>query len=242
MHSVAQQSGKRKTVSLNGTWSIAEGSMKVVPTSFTHSVPVPGLVTLASPSFAGVGPKANYPPTATNLERSRLIKDTLREAFWYKRSFRLDGEIPASAVLRVAKAMFGTKVSLNGVDLGEHLPSFTPGYFNAKGALKKGDNELLIRIGADRGALPRSMPDGFDYEKDRYIPGIYDKVELILSGTPHIVSVQVAPDIRTNKITVQVELAKCRRCKKHGPEISGIGKQIQKARCHAYKAGNSFPR
>jgi len=50
------------------------------------------------------------------------------------------------------------------------------------------------------------MPDGFDYEKDRYIPGIYDKVELILSGTPHIVSVQVAPDIRTNKITVQVEL------------------------------------
>jgi len=118
MHSVAQQSGKRKTVSLNGTWSIAEGSMKVVPTSFTHSVPVPGLVTLASPSFACVGPKANYPPTATNLERSRLIKDTLREAFWYKRSFRLDGEIPASAVLRVAKAMFGTKVSLNGVDLG----------------------------------------------------------------------------------------------------------------------------
>ncbi len=202
----AQPGSRRKTLLLNGTWAIAEGQMDQAPASFTHSVPVPGLVTLASPAFHGVGPRANYPPTASNMQRSRLVKDTLREAFWYRRSFRLTEAVPASAVLRIAKAMFGAKVVLNGIDLGEHLPSFTPGYFNVKPALRKGENELLIRIGADRGALPRSMPDGFDYEKDRYIPGIYDKVELILSGMPHIASVQVAPDIRTGKITVQVEL------------------------------------
>ncbi len=202
----AQQNIKRKTISLNGMWAIAEGSMSKTPSLFLHKVPVPGLVTLATPAFANVGPKANYPPTATNLERSKLIKDTLREAFWYKRNFRLETEVPAVAVLRIAKAMFGAKAILNGVDLGEHLPSFTSGYFDVQQALKKGDNELLIRVGADRGALPRSMPDGFDYEKDRYIPGIYDKVEIILSGTPHIVSVQVAPDIRTANIKVQVAL------------------------------------
>ena len=203
----AQQSPGRNTLSLNGTWTIAEGSMNKVPSSFPHTVPVPGLVTLAVPAFAGAGPRANYAPTATNMERSRLVKDERREAFWYKRNFRLEAAVPAVAVLRIAKAMFGAKVVLNGVDVGEHLPSFTSGYFDVQQALKKGDNELLIRVGAGRDALPRSMPDGFDFEKDRYIPGIYDKVELILSGTPHIVSVQVAPDIRTNTARVQVELA-----------------------------------
>lgn len=197
---------KRKTISLNGTWSVAEGGMNTVPTAFNRTVPVPGLLVQAQPAFTGVGPAANNPPSATNLQRSRLVKDTLREAFWYKRIFRIEGAVSAVATLKVAKAMFGTKALLNGVDLGEHLPSFTPGYFNAAAALKKGDNELLIRIGADRSAVPRSMPDGFDFEKDRYIPGIYDNVELILSGTPAITNVQIAPDIRTASINVQVEL------------------------------------
>ena len=65
------------------------------------------------------------------------------------------------------------------------LPSFTPGYFDAKPALKTGSNEILIRVGADRDAVGRAYPDGFDFEKERYIPGIFDSVELILSGTPH---------------------------------------------------------
>ena len=42
------------------------------------------------------------------------------------------------------------------------------------------------------------MPDGFDYEKVRYISGIFDNVDLILSGTPYIQNVQVAPDIEKN--------------------------------------------
>src|SRR5690606_37391490 len=102
---------------------------------------------------------------------------------------------PAVALLKIAKAKYGTKVILNEQDLGEHLPSFTPGYYNVKNVLKKGENELIIRIGSSRDALPPSIPDGFDYEKERYIPGIYDNVELILSGNPHIVNVQTAPDI-----------------------------------------------
>ena len=36
-------------------------------------------------------------------------------------------------VIKVRKAMFGTRVVLNGQALGDHLPSFTPGYFRCEG-------------------------------------------------------------------------------------------------------------
>jgi hypothetical protein len=90
--------------------------------------------------------------------------------------------------------------------LGDHAGCFTPGYFNAKGALKIGLNELIVRIGADRDSVGRAQPDGFDFEKEHYIPGIFDTVELILSGAPNFESVQVAPNITTGVVRVQTTL------------------------------------
>src|SRR5207248_2546754 len=104
------------------------------------------------------------------------------------------------------KALFGTHVILNGKVLGDHWPSFTPGYFDAHDALKPGENELLVRVGAARGALPPGIPDGFDFEKTRYIPGIFDSVELILCGTPNIVNLQTAPDVSNQTVRVQARI------------------------------------
>lgn len=190
---------KRTTISLNGEWKIEEGSMDAIPQSYSHTVQVPGLVSLAKPPFIDAGPKVKD-------RRSLIQQDTLREAFWYSRTFNVKNAIPDIAILKVSKAMFGTKVFLNGKDLGEHLPCFTPGYFNAGNALKKGENELIIRVGSSRNSVPFSVPDGFDFEKDRYIPGIFDNVELILCGTPFILSVQAAPDIKKKEVRVQVKL------------------------------------
>jgi beta-galactosidase len=194
-----QDSHKRDTISLNGIWQIGEGTMDKIPEQFDHSVQVPGLVSLATPAFRDPGPKVKD-------RRSLIQKDTLREAFWYFRTFTLDKPIRAIAMLKVSKAMFGTKVFLNGRDLGEHLPCFTPGYFDAKDALKAGENKLVIRVGSCRNSVPFSIPDGFDFEKDRYIPGIFDNVELILSGVPNIISAQAAPDIKNKQVRVQVKL------------------------------------
>ena len=194
-----QDSTKRTTIGLNGIWQIAEGSMDKIPEQFDHSVPVPGLVSLATPAFRDAGPKVKD-------RRSIIQKDTLREAFWYYRTFTFNGPLPEIATLKVSKAMFGTKVFLNDIDLGEHLPCFTPGYFNLKGALKTGENKLFIRVGSARNSVPFSIPDGFDFEKDRYIPGIFDNVELILSGVPNIISAQAAPDIYKKEVRVQVKL------------------------------------
>jgi hypothetical protein len=72
----ADAGAPREVLSLNGTWSIAEGTMDTVPASFDRTVPVPGLVTLASPAFTPVpGPKgrrsqglsAEGPPRATHF-------------------------------------------------------------------------------------------------------------------------------------------------------------------------------
>ncbi|HLN56871.1 MAG TPA: hypothetical protein VK207_12805, partial [Bacteroidales bacterium] len=107
---------KRIIIPLNGEWKIEEGSMDVIPENYSHTVMVPGLVSLAKPPFENAGPKVKD-------RRSIIQKDTLREAFWYSRTFEIR-KVPASARLKVSKAMFGTHVYLNGKDLGEHLPCF----------------------------------------------------------------------------------------------------------------------
>lgn len=190
----------RVTLSLDGDWQITQGKMDAMPAVFERTVPVPGLVSLTTPPFdPSPGPKVAN-------RKSRAQKDPARDAFWYRRGFRINTEVPEVAVLKVRKAMYGTRVFLNGQLLGDHLPSFTPGYFNAKPALEKGENELVIRVGADRDAVGTNAPTGFDYEKQRYIPGVFDSVELILSGTPNFIQVQVAPDITNQTVRIQAVL------------------------------------
>ncbi len=195
----AADPASRNTISLDGTWQIGEGTLNAVPSAFGHEVAVPGLVSLAAPPFEEPGPKV--------ADRSKgSTGDPRREAFWYRRSFTVDEPVPPVATLKVGKAMFGTRVILNGTVLGDHAPCFTPGLFNAKPALKTGENEVLIRVGVAGNAADAVVASGFDYEKERYIPGIFDSVELVLSGTPTIVNVQVAPDLSNRQAHVRVWL------------------------------------
>jgi beta-galactosidase/beta-glucuronidase len=187
----ADRPNPRRVMSLNGTWQVAEGGMDSMPAGFTHTVPVPGLVDMAKPAFEEVGKKS---------ER--------RQAFWYRRTFALEGNIPPVAILKINKAKYGTKVWLNGQVIGEHLPCFTPAYMDVKKQLKGAaqENELIIRVGADRESRPTDVPSGWDFEKYLYIPGIYDSVELILSGKPYIVNVQTVPDISAGSVRVVTEV------------------------------------
>jgi len=190
----------RRSLSLDGVWQIAEGKMDQAPAHFDRTAPVPGLVSLATPPFAD-------PPGPKVANRNQVPqKDPQRDAFWYRRVFRIDQPLPAVALLKIHKAMFGARVVLNGQAIGDHAPCFTPGYFDARAALKSGENELLIRVGADRDAVGPAIPSGFDYEKERYIPGIFDSVELILSGTPHFTQVQAVPDLAGKAVRVQAVL------------------------------------
>ena len=80
----------RRTLSLDGIWQIAEGGMDQAPSLFERTVPVPGLVDMAKPAFVEPGPKVG------NREQIPQ-KDPRRDAFWYRRTFHVDGPIPAVA-------------------------------------------------------------------------------------------------------------------------------------------------
>jgi len=159
--------------------------MDSIPARFEHTVPVPGLIDMAEPAFAEVGKKS---------ER--------RQAFWHRRTFTVEGPIPDVALLKIHKARYGTKVWLNGQLVGEHLPCFTPGYLDVKPHLKGGGqaNELIVRVGADRDSRPVDVPSGWDFEKYLYVPGIYDSVELILTGAPYIETVQMVPNVEQKTV------------------------------------------
>ncbi len=182
-----RQIGGRRIINLDGSWEIAQGSMDSMPDSFQHRVPVPGLVDMSSPAFDEVGKKSDK-----------------REAFWYRRTFTVEGKIPDVALLKIHKAKYGTKVFLNGEMVGEHLPCFTPAILDVKEVLKNSgeDNELIVRVGANREDLPKDMPSGWDFEKYLYIPGIYDSVELILTGAPYISNIQVVPQIEDSSVRI----------------------------------------
>ena len=199
--SAAQAQEGRKVLLLNGVWEVAEGSMDQIPQRFDHHVVVPGLVDMAEPAFAEVG-----------------VQSKLRQAFWYRRTFDLAGPIPAAARLKVHKAAYGSRVYLNGKLLDDHLGSYTPGYFDARQALRQGANELVIRVGAFRDSVPATVPAGWDYEKIKYIPGIFDTVELLLTATPYIVNIQAAPDLQKQTVSVQVTLAN------NGPKAAALVK------------------
>ncbi|RKX40487.1 MAG: hypothetical protein DRP64_12570, partial [Verrucomicrobia bacterium] len=182
---------QRKVVSLDGQWEIAQGSMERIPQEFPAKVIVPGMVDLAVPAFEEVG-----------------VASERREAFWYRKTFKLDGPLPETARLKIHKAKFGKRVFVNGKEVGEHLPCFTPGYFDVSDVLRGNaeENEVIVRIGATEKQLPDHVPYGFDFEKEKYIPGIFDSVELILSSNPRVENIQTVPDPEEDKLTVRVEV------------------------------------
>jgi hypothetical protein len=181
---------ERKTISLDGQWQIAEGSMEKIPETFDRTVPVPGLVDMAVPSFEQVGEASPR-----------------RQAYWYKKTFTVSGHQRAVATLKIAKAQFGLKVWLNGIEAGEEVGCYAPGLFDVTGSLRYGaENTLIVRVGAFKDALPAWAPVLLDGEVSKWPPGIYDSVSLSLMDSCYIVRVQVAPDIEKGLITVQLRL------------------------------------
>ena len=210
----------RVTVSLDGQWQIEDSrSGDQPPASFTHHVPVPGLVHSASPAFADVdefqskelllnltGRGAFSQQEFDALGDARGIARQNRTYFWYRKTFRAPAR-HATAMLKVSKAQFGITVFLNGQKLGEHLPCFSAAYFDASHVIRWGRrNELTIRVGAHPGALPRKAFCGTDFEKNRWTPGIYDDVLLAAFDGAGITAVQVAPRVAGPQILVQTEL------------------------------------
>jgi hypothetical protein len=210
--------GQRVTVPLNGDWQIEDSvSGDAIPARWNHTVPVPGLANLARPVFRDVDQFDSKEVISNRVRQGKLPESALvqgaagiprqeRNYFWYRRDFRVPARRQV-AVLRINKAQFGTSVWLNGKNLGEHAGCFTASFFDLTSAMNwSGDNRLIIRIGAHPAVLPESYPSGADFEKNRWTPGIYDSVSVLLMDDPVIQSVQIAPKIAPPQIVVETRL------------------------------------
>lgn len=208
---------QRVTMSLDGVWRIADSvSATEQPSSFAREVPVPGLANLARPGFPDVD-RFDSRQVIDNLIRKKKLPESARVSgigvprqernyFWYERAFTV-AERREVARLRIGKAQFGTAVWLNGQPVGEHHGCFTAGIFDVTAAMNwDGENRLLVRIGAHPAVVPLSVPTGTDQEKNKWTPGIYDRVTLELSDNLVIDTVQVAPRIADGAILVQTRL------------------------------------
>jgi beta-galactosidase/beta-glucuronidase len=209
-------SAERTTISLNGTWDIEDSrDDNAIPSIWNHKVRVPGLAHSAQPAFPQVDQFDSRMVIQNRIANGKLPKSAIvfsagvsrqdRNWFWYHRAF----EVPATssvATLRINKAQFGAAVWLNGVKIGDHLPCFTAAIFDVSKAVRRGRNELIVRVGAHPGVLPPEVSGGTDFEKIRWTPGIYDNVSLALRDNPAIESIQVAPKIADSLITVQTSL------------------------------------
>src|SRR5579871_5469515 len=207
----------RTTISLDGTWDIADSVSAVeMPIAFTHKTPVPGLAHSATPAFAGVDLFDSQEVIANRISKGALPESAMvttagvphqnRNYFWYRTSF-IPSQKRALAFVKINKAQFGTAVWLNGEKTGEHWGCFTASMFNITHAIRwGGKNELLVRVGAHPAVLPAKVSGGTDFEKNRWTPGIYDSVSLVLTDNPAIESIQVAPRIQSSQIVVQAKV------------------------------------
>jgi hypothetical protein len=180
----------RLDINLNGIWEIAKtNSLEEFPVAFKAKIHVPGLVDMADP-------KIDMQDTAYN-----------NSIYWYKKTFSLD-DLKASVIqLKINKANYHTWVYMNGKLVGENVYNFTPSLFNVKPFLnEKGKkNDLVIAVGC-RNNLPDTVTNGWDFEKIKYIPGIYDNVKLTLSDYPFISNIQSVPDIKNKQLYVVAEI------------------------------------
>ncbi|MAK60233.1 MAG: hypothetical protein CMK09_04585 [Ponticaulis sp.] len=181
----------RQTTVLDGLWEVEEGSLSDdIPNAFGHTVPVPGLMTDAEPKFTEVG-----------------IESDQRDAFWYRTRFVAPEGPEAQAFLCLHKAAYGIKVWLNGEALGEHFGPSSLSEYDASGTIKYGEeNELVVRLGADRSQIPSFVPAGDDDEIERWYPGIWDSVSLVTTGPVSIANVKVEANIDTGTAIVRTVL------------------------------------
>lgn len=218
--------GKRTVVNLNGNWAVGESmEAEAIAEVFDHRADVPGVLSTADPPFVDCGKfstrfyeyaKDNWKmctggvinmPVDEEVKASEIgISRQPRNYFWYKRTFMAPVE-HTYADLIVLKARFGSKVWLNGTVVGSNDSCFTSARYDVASLINWGEeNEIIIRVGAHQGVLPKGTLNLEDCEHLMWYPGIWDDVELYCYNNPKVASIQIAPKIQPKEILVETVL------------------------------------
>jgi hypothetical protein len=204
----ANGNGGRIVINLNGTWQFDQTVNAFPPTKFTRTIPVPGLVHLASPKIDDYDKFFKRADRVEAKAQHNLYNiDYLPRYSWYKQSVFIGKELEGKeSMITIKKSQYVTQVYVNGIDMGTSMACYTPVEFPITKALKFGtENEILIKVG-DRIWLPAEAAGGTDKEKEHYLPGIWDDVLLSFTGDVRVTRLLVLPSVAAKKVTVKAQL------------------------------------
>lgn len=199
---------QRTVISLNGTWEFDRTEQAFPPQKFTRSIPVPGLIHLAQPPIEDYGTWFKTPDEVVEMHDYNLYHiDYVPRYSWYRKRIPIDEALEGKDfLLRIKKSQYVTQVYVNGIDMGTSMECYTPIEFPVTRALRVGqENEILIKVG-DRYWLPPQAAGSTDKEKEHYLPGIWDDVELIAAGKVQVNNALLLPDAKNSRLTAKVRL------------------------------------
>ncbi|MGE5394137.1 MAG: sugar-binding domain-containing protein, partial [Candidatus Saccharibacteria bacterium] len=198
----------RTTINLNGTWQFDQTTTAFPPAKFTRTIPVPGLIHLAQPKIEDYDKFFKRADKVEAKEQHNLYNiDYTPRYSWYRKKIFIPKEMQGrEGVITIKKSQYVTQVFVNGMDMGTSMACYTPVEFPVTSALRPGlENEILIKVG-DRVWLPSEAAGGTDKEKEHYLPGIWDDVQLSFTGTIRVNRLLVLPSVSGKKVTVKTQI------------------------------------
>ena len=205
---ISANADDRTVINLNGTWEFDQTTTAFPPAKFTRTIPVPGLVHLATPKIDDYDKFFKRADQVEAKDQHNLYNiDYTPRYSWYRKSVFIPKELEGKeAMITIKKSQYVTQVYVNGIDMGTSMACYTPFEFPISKALKFGaENEILIKVG-DRVWLPSEAAGGTDKEKEHYLPGIWDDVLLTFTGNVRVNHLLVLPSVAGKKVTVKAQI------------------------------------
>lgn len=187
--------GERTTVSMNGRWDVAslpwsgKAPAALDGVDFCNTAPVPGV----------------WKNTAYSMGSYHSV------AMLYRRILNLE-EAPSDGVsvtLNIKRAQYGRYIYINGQLVDTYLYNYSESYTDITKYLKKGDNEIVILLGAFTEQLRDDLPGHVlqDGESSENYPGITDSVYLIMNREPSVDAIETAVNLEKGILDVKAYLS-----------------------------------
>ncbi len=199
---------QRTVIDLNGTWEFDRTERAFPPKKYSRTIPVPGLIHLAEPRIDDYDIWFKKPEVVEAKHSHGVYDIDYKPKYnWYRKMVRIGEELNNKEfLLRIKKSQYVTQVYVNGIDMGTSMECYTPVEFPVTRALRIGEeNEILIKVG-DRFWLPPQAAGSTDKEKEHYLPGIWDDVELIAAGKIQVNNTLMLPDAAGEKVLAKVRM------------------------------------
>lgn len=195
-------------IDLNGKWQFEQTTQAIPPRKFTRTIPVPGLIHLATPKIEQYEVLFRRPDKVVFSEQHALGDQEYKPRYnWYYRKVKIGPEFQGkNAVLTIMKSKYVTRVFVNGMDVGSSMECYTPIEFPISQYLRFGEeNEILIQVG-DRAWLPSEAAGSTDKEKINYLPGIWDNVFISFSGNFAVHKMLMLPSLKDSTVMAKLQV------------------------------------